>query len=261
MTDYPRISGRLGQTVNLDMYFFQGGIAAYPHALRRVDIYESSVQEANLVAQINFPYPDDINYPLPARTIANPSGSGDIIGAYTVDFDIPADFDEGLYFDVWRYVGADLGTTDSDYDDETIWLYNCGKFWAYQNQWFADDGLMTPRVSFDALDTFFRKEELRTLEVGMMPMPLYDYDHNFIAPLLAAATATISIETYNCELIVDAAPMKIGIRQGSYRTNPWVLQYVMQPNTFFVGSYKYRVTLTFPNGQTRISENIAFEIS
>ena len=97
-----------------------------------------------------------------------------------------------------------------------------------------------------------------------MPLPLYDYDYNRIAPMMVQIVPTICIETLNCEQVVTDAPMTIGIRQGSNRTNPFVAQYKLDASTtgsFMIGTYRYRVKLAMPNGTSIFSDLIPFNIS
>ena len=121
--------------------------------------------------------------------------------------------------------------------------------------------MQTVRFAFEPLDIKFHKPESRPLEVGIMPLPLYDYDYNFVTPIIPYITYTISIFTENCETVVDEAAMTIKTRQGSYRSNPWVASYNLNTSTFFIGTYKYRVTATLPNGSTRVSGDFYLTIS
>ena len=258
MAQYNRISGRLGNTLILDTTFYHNGIPENPAAIHRVDIYQTAVRDENLVAQVVFPDPDDPTYPLPA--IQDDSSSEGGVGRYYIPWEVPTDLETpDIYFDVWRFTGTSQGT---DYfDDEDTWISQCNRFWLYPDNWFADDGLTTVRLGFEAMDMHFRKPEVRNLEVGIMPLPLYDFDYNRIIPLIPQLLAYITIETDNCEIIVDSAPAKIGLRQGSYRTNPFVIQYRVDTSTFLAGSYKYRVTAMLPNGESRTSSDFRLTIS
>ena len=94
----------------------------------------------------------------------------------------------------------------------------------------------------------------------MMPLPLYDFDFNLVAPIIPQLRATIKIETQNNEILVNDAEMDIGIRQGSYRTNPFTLRYLVNTSDFLKGTYTYRVTVTLPNGETRVSPDFSLQI-
>lgn len=265
MAEFSRISGLPGNTTALNVTFYLNGIPADPFAIRRVDIYEGSEKPENLVAQIPIVLPTDVNYPSPL--IKPVDGSGDpIVGAFTLLFDVPSDFAApSAYIDVWRFIGVDPGSgSDSDLDDESFWMSQCNRFFIMQGGatggFYLDDGLVVPRLGFEALDKTFRKPEVRTLEVGIVPLPLYDFDFNRIAPIIPQLRATIRIETDNCETLVDNESCSIGIRQGSYRTHPFTIQYRLDTARFFVGTYIYQVTLYLPNGETRVSEQMRMTI-
>ena len=70
--------------------------------------------------------------------------------------------------------------------------------------------------------------------------------HEFMRPLL--------------EVLVENGEMRTGLRQGSYRTNPFVLQYDIDASSFLIGTYRYRVTVTLPDGTTRTSKDFNFSI-
>lgn len=252
---YTRLSGRSGQPIELNVSFRRNGIAEDPYAIRRVDIYKQSVEDANLVGQILFPTPDTSDYPAPAVSTS--------AGIYTLEFDIPSDYDDGIYFDVWRFIGTTPDNlTGYDYTDEDLWLSQCNKFWVFKDCWFLDDGLVTPRIAFEPLDSRFRKGEIRTLEVGLMPLPLYDWDRSRFGAMIPQTLAYITVETEHCEILtgLEKAPCRIGLRQGTYRTNPYVVQATLDASAFLKGSYRYRITLELPNGETRVSEPFRFHI-
>ncbi|MBD3406201.1 MAG: hypothetical protein GF411_08835 [Candidatus Lokiarchaeota archaeon] len=250
-----RISARLGRTVCLPACFYRNGIPQDPYAIRMVRIYRRAVEEANLVAEIPFLDPGSTDYPLPA--IANPNRTG----CYELQFDVPSDWAApDAYFDVWYFVPDDLGS-GQDITDESTWLSQCNKFWVYPDGWFIDDGLIVPRLGFEPLDVKFRAGEKRYLEVGMMPLPLYAYDYNLVAPMLPYVLATITIETQNKETIVDNESMEIGLRQGTYRSNPFVIKYFLDTSRFIIGTYNYQVTLVMPQGQTIVSPRFTLTIS
>ncbi len=191
-------------------------------------------------------------------------------GAYTLAVDLPAClFDTGMYFDVWCFIGsesdidpASCATTDVTADDsfdctttcDTDCLQSfCNKFFVTAGGWYGDDDLTTLRLGFEPLDTRFQQPEKRKLEVGMMPLPLYDFDYKKIMPLLPFLQGTITIESQHHELLVTDAPMTIGERTGSYRSNPFVLRYLIDTTKFLKGTYQYRVDVQLPNGESRSS--------
>jgi hypothetical protein len=111
------------------------------------------------------------------------------------------------------------------------------------------------------MDIKFHQPEYRTIEVGMMPLPLYDYDYNKIAPIIPMLTGYFSLYTEGCELLIDQEPMRIGIRQGTYRTNPFTLQYAFDTRRVLKGSYKYQVSVCLPNGESRTSPKFQLQVS
>lgn len=278
----PRISGRRGQIIDLNVDFLRNGVLTDPFAIRLVEIYKSQVLPHNLVASIPIPLPTDPLYPAPIcqEVVATTTGdcgtepTGDetpIAGKYHLPFTIPEDFEvPDVYFDLWYYFADDpcgeLGTdtTECDIDDTTydpLLLKCCHRFWVYSDDWMCDDKLQTIRFGFEPLDQRFHQPEDRPLEVGIMPLPLYDYNFNLVNPLIPRLQPTITIETRSCELLVDKAPMRIGVRQGSYRSNPWVLQYDLDTSTFLKGTYRYFITVTLPNGQSRTSRKFIFTVA
>jgi hypothetical protein len=251
------MSAKTGQPVGLNVTFRQGGVNRDPYALRRIDIYQGSVKEENLVAQILFGDPGSTEYPAPA--VRDPA----VEGSYITDFLVPDTFKEGIYFDVWNFIGSPPASlTDFDLDDESLWISQCNKFWVSQDCWFLDDGLITPRFGFEPLDSRFRKGEVRNLEVGIMPLPLYDFDQNRISPMIPQICPFITVETEEGEILdgLEKAPCQIGLRQGAYRTNPYVVQCPLDTSLFLKGQYRYRITLELPNGESRISEPFRFHI-
>jgi hypothetical protein len=283
VAEYNRISGRVGNIVNLDTVFYHNGVPEDPYAIRRIDIYKTAVKDENLEAQVIIPPPDDPNYPVPIERMTAADGSI-LAGHFSLPFEVPTDFvAPEIYFDVWRFLGSDPGgTIGVDEDDESLWISQCNRFWVYPDGWYIDDELVTIRIGFEALDKHFRKPEIRNLEVGLVPLPLYDFDYNRIIPLIPQLQARIHIETENGEVIVgspatgcDGQPCpadgsegdntegiaRIGLRQGSYRTNPFVVQYLIDTNQFLIGTYKYRIILTLPNGETRVSDDMRFDVA
>jgi len=212
-----------------------------------------------------------------------PTSGAEIPGKYCLEYDVPIDaVVPDVYIDVWYYYPdnpcllADYaGSTDceqqtdgtfchADLDSESVTCLLqscCHRFWVYPDAWYCDDDLTTVRFAFEPLDQKFRRPEVRPLEVGLMPLPLYDYDFNLVSPMIPFLDATIKVETRNCELMVDNEPMTIGIRQGSYRSNPFVLRWNLDTSRFMVGSYSYRVTVRLPNGSSRVSKDYIFTVS
>lgn len=256
MPVYTRISARKGSYVRLNVAFYANGLPSDPHAIRRIDIYQNKVDDDNLVAQIDVLEPDETGYPLPL--VQELDSNGDPLpGRYYYDLLVPDDFvAPDSYIDQWWFIGDELvdGTTPIDYTDETLWDSQCFKWWLTRSStWYGDDELITPRFEFQQLDKNLTKPEIRTIEVGIIPVPRYDYDYNRIAPLMASLDATITIETINSETVINEAQCTIGLRQGSIRDNPFVIRYRINSGSFIIGTYKYWVTLTLPNGETRSS--------
>lgn len=262
MAEFNRLSGRVGNIVNLDATFFHGGEAEDPYAIRRIDIYQGSVTDENLQAQVLIPPPDDPLYPTPLIRITDGT-EGDVLpGQFILPFLIPDDFaSPDIYFDVWRFIGNDPDVTvGGDDEDESTWIAQCNNFWIYPDSWHVDDGLVTIRLGFEALDKHFRKPEIRNLEVGIVPLPVYDFDFNRITPLIPQIIPSIHIETENGEILIASDTARMGLRQGSYRTNPFVVQYQIDTAQFLIGTYKYRITLQLPNGETRTSDDMRFTV-
>jgi hypothetical protein len=290
MPTYARLSARRGSPVDLNVTFYRGGVPTDPYAIRRVEIYRTQVLPHNLVATILLPSPCSTAYPSPVeKATANiPAGSCgtdpqtgvELPGGFVLEWDVPEDaVVPDVYFDVWYYYPTNPceldGFTDStdcdnaaschediDSDDLADYLLSsCNRFWVYSDSWVLQDDLTCMRVGFEPLDQRFRQPEVRPLEVGMMPLPLYDYDYNFNTAKLPQLTGSITIETQFHEVLVNAAPMTVGIRQGSYRSNPFVMRYLLDTTQFIKGTYKYRVTVTLPDGTTRTSNDYILTIS
>lgn len=262
MSEYNRISGRVGNIVNLDVTFYHNGVPTDPFAIRRVDIYRTAVKDENLELSIVIPLPDDPQYPYPILRIAEGSGGSFQPGRYILPFLIPNEFVvPDIYFDVWRFIGAPGEVSLGGDEDESGWVSQCNRFWAYPDNWYVDDELVTLRVGFEALDKHFKKPEVRTMEVGLMPLPLYDFDYNRIIPLIPMLQPYIHIETMNGEVLVENDLARIGLRQGSYRSNPFVIQYRIDTTKFLIGTYKYRITLALPNGESRVSDDMSMDVS
>jgi hypothetical protein len=276
---YPRISARRGQTVDLNIDFYHNGELADPYAIRYVEIYKSQVLPHNLVTTIPVVAVDDEDYPSPVCQEAEDTPEGDcgtepeastttIPGKFHLPYAIPNDFVvPDVYFDVWYYFPTNPcsdGTEDCDIDEAEFdgeLLRCCKRFWVFPDEWYCSDNLQTIRFGFEPLDQQFRSPEVRPLEVGLMPLPLYDYNFNLVNPLIPFLRPTITIETQHRELLVDAADCTIGIRQGSYRTNPYVIRYNLDTSLFLRGTYQYYITLRLPDGTTRVSRKFMLAVS
>jgi hypothetical protein len=251
-----RVSARQGLPVNLCVTFYRNGITTDPCLFTRIDIYRSAVCEENLVAQI--PIPPGTGYPAPIEQVLDSFGNP-MPGQYCLPFLIPKEFVQDIYFDVWRFI-PDVDS-NTDVNDESIWLCQASRFWVSPDAWFMDDGLQTIRFGFEPLDLKFRKPEKRVLEVGITPLPLYDFDFNLTMPIIPQLKAYVKVETENCELLVDDEPCAIGLRQGSYRHSPFVVQFLLDTSRFIIGTYRYQIRVDLPNGQSRISEKFTFTVS
>jgi hypothetical protein len=287
MAVYPRISGRRGNEIELGMTFSHGGVPTDPYAITRIDIYKTQVLPHNLVATILLPRPCDTGYPSPIEHVtetipAGDCGTGvqpgmDIPGKFKFNWTVPDDLQvPDVYIDVWSYIATNpcslaefatsCGTTDC-YPDlldpalANLMLSSCGRFWVYSDNWEVSDGLETIRLGFEPLDQKFRTGEIRPLEVGITPLPLYDYNYNLVAPKLPFLTATIQISTQANEILIQDAPMEIGLRSGSYRNSPYVLKYCLDTTQLLIGTYKYRVMVTLPDGTTRASGDFILTIA
>lgn len=270
---FPRISARRGQVVDLNVDFYRNGVLADPYAIRYIELYKTAIAPHNLVATIPVVGVNEVDYPSPLYQEQEHDGPGVITGKYHLLYAIPQDFlAPDVYFDLWHYFADDpcgqLGTeqniTECDIDSSNysdLLLKSCNRFWVYPDEWFSSDGLQTVRFGFEPLDQRFYTPELRPLEIGLMPLPLYDYNFNLVNPLIPFLTPTISIETQHCELLVDNAPARMGIRQGSYRSNPWVIQYDLDTTAFLKGTYRYWIKLSLPDGTTRVSRKFILTIS
>jgi hypothetical protein len=182
---------------------------------------------------------------------------------------VPPDFvAPDVYFDLIYYypydpMGQGTNPTEGALDDaytQQLLSKCCHRFWVYPDQWFCGDSLQTVRFGFEPLDQKFYQPECRPLEVGLMPLPLYDYNKGLVDPLIPFLSATITIETPHREVLVSKAPMTIGLRQGSYRTNPWVLKYNLDTSSYLKGTYNYRVLIQLPDGTSRASKSFVFTV-
>ena len=279
---FPRISARRGQVADLNVDFLRNGILTNPYAIRFVEIYKTSVAPHNLVATVPVVLPGDLIYPSPIyqeQIIAETGLCGTeptedstpVVGKYHLLYTIPNDFSvPNVYFDLWYYFAdnpcGELGTdgTECDIDDEQydpLLLKCCHRFWIYPDEWFCNDSLQTVRFGFEPLDQKFHTPEVRPLEIGIMPLPLYDYNFNLVNPLIPFLRPTLSMETQNAELLIENSPARMGIRQGSYRSNPWVIQYDFDTSKWLKGTYRYWITLNLPDGSTRVSRKFILTIS
>jgi hypothetical protein len=246
---YPRIAGRLGQDVELNMAFYHNGTLQSPYGIRRIDIYEGTIKPEYRVDRIIFPAPSDAGYPLPAVETGP--------GLFEVQYTIPSTFVPAqVYYDVWYYIP----TAVTDPDDETLWRNHYGQFWAYDDVWAHDDGSSTRRIGFEPLDKKFRRGEISNLEVAIHPLPLYDYEFNKLAPIIPQLSPTVSIWTSKDELIMANIPCKMGIRHGRSRNSPFVVQCALDTRTLLIGTYRYIVTVNV-DGSILSSDKLYFSIA
>ena len=275
----PRISGRIGKTVDLNVDFYNNGSLADPYAIRKVEIYRAQVLPHNLVVSMPVLDPTESLYPLPLvrHTIDTPEGqcgtepahNEPVPGRYHLPFSIPTDFTSPeIYFDVWYYYPenpCEEGTEESECnldspENLSKLIRCCHRFWVYPDEWFCNDGLQNLRLGFEPLDIKFYKPESRYLEIGLMPLPLYDYNYNLVSQLIPFLKSTITVETHAGEIVIDDEECRIGIRQGSYRSNPFVLQYLLKTESFFKGTYQYFIKVSLPDGTTRVSKRFILTI-
>ncbi len=279
MPTYSRLSARVGNPVKLEVQFKRGGVAADPYAIRRVDIYRGEVLPHLLVAQALLDSPAEATYPSP---LTQPAVT-DQTGLYELVWDVPTDLvAPDVYLDVWRFLPDNPCSLDSfagstscvpgtdgishyaNLDDsEVAALLNsvCHRFWVYPDGWEVDDKLLSLRFAFEPLDQRYTQPEVRPLEIGLMPLPLYEFDYNYVMPKIPYLTAAITIETLHGELLVENAAMEIGLRQGYYRSNPFVLRYMLNTANFLKGTYRYRVLMSLPDGSSRSSGNFFLTIA
>jgi len=277
----PRISARRGQVADLNVNFYNAGVLADPFAIYKVEIYKTQILPHNLVATIPVVAPTDDLYPAPVcqETEATQTGAcgtepdsdaTPIVGKYHLPYLVPNDaVVPDIYFDLWYYYPTNpvqdgtSPTADELDDDQSLaqLLTCCHRFWVYPEEWFCGDGLQTVRFDFEPLDQRFHSPERRPLELGIVPLPLYDFNYNLVMPLIPFLKPTISIETQNCELLVDKEECRIGLRQGSYRSHPWVIQYELDTTRFLKGTYRYFVTVMLPDGSTRVSRKFIITVS
>lgn len=254
MEIYPRIAGRVGHLVSLNMRFLRNGQPVDPFAIRQIDLYRSSIRPGNMVGQILFPEPSDPAYPAPASQVTGE------IGNFEVPFLVPAHFvPNDIYFDVWHFVGDDPGS--NGVDDSQLWISQRGRFWLFDDIWVIDDGLLSKRVGFEPLDKKLRRGEIRNLEVALHLLPKYANQYNQLAPVLPTLNPTVSVWTSNDELIngLVNAPCRIGIRQGHHLGSPFVVQCPIDTRILLRGTYKYAVKIQIGD-QVLISEKFFFTV-
>lgn len=254
MITYPRIAGRAGRTVRLNMCFLHNGVKEDPFAIRQIDIYKGFIRPGQLVGQILIPPPDDPLYPFP---LINDTGAGQ----YEALFAIPEDFAvDDVYLDVWNFLPEDPGT--AGVDEEGLWLSQKGQFWVLDDVWIVDDELQTKRLGFEPLDKKLRRGEIRTIEVGLHPLPKYDFDYNKFAPAIAQLKPTITVTTTQKELIAGLvdAPCNIGVRQGSHKNSPFVVQCLIDTRLLLRGTYRYRIKIPLSDNSIVVSEEFSFTV-
>lgn len=276
MNILPRISARTGQAVDLNVTFYRDGIATDPYAIRRIEIYHTQVIPSNIVATIPFVDIHDKLYPSPAvfGTMTGAAGTtGERVeGEFHYYYAVPQDLAvPDVFFDLWYYFSDDpcgdlgsVGSVGCNIDDPEYVNFlktACNRFWVYPDTTYVDDGLETIRFGFEPLDLKFYQPEARPLEVGLMPLPLYDYNFNLVQPIMPLLKASITVETQYRELLIDRDAMSIGVRQGTVRTNPWVLRYTLDTMKFLKGTYQYYITLHLPDASTRTSKRFMFTVS
>lgn len=277
----PRISARRGQIVDLNVDFYNGGILTNPFAIYKVEIYKTQIVPHNLVATIPIVEPTSDLYPAPLcrDEIEDPTGvcgtepsdSGIYKpGKFHLPYFVPVDsVVPDVYFDLWYYYATNpvengtSPTADELDDDNSLaqLLKCCHRFWVYPENWFCADGLQTVRFGFEPLDQKFYSPEKRPLEIGIMPLPLYDFNYNLVMPLIPFLRPTITIETRYGERLVENGECRLGVRQGAYRVNPWVIQYDLDTSVFLKGTYQYFVTLNLPDGSSRVSPKYIITIA
>ncbi len=279
----PRISARRGQVVDLNSDFFKNGVLTDPFAIRHIEIYKTQVIPSNLIAVIPIADPANSLYPAPLCRESNDFiqvGGTELLTAepgkfhfpYVVPVDVPV---PDIYFDLWYYFAEDpcdmltpdvSGATDitscdlTDPSLDSLLLKCCHRFWIYPEEWFCDDHLQNINFAFEPLDQRFNTPEVRHLSVGIMPLPLYDFNFNLVMPMMPFLKPTISILTQYNELLVDNDQCEIKLRQGAFRTNPFIISYKLDTSLFLRGTFQYFITLALPDGSTRASRRFVLVI-
>lgn len=245
---YPRVAGRLGNNITLNMAFYHNGTLQSPYAITQIEIFDGQIGPQYKVDTILFPDPSVTGYPLSAVETAP--------GLFEIQYSVPTTFIPAqAYYDVWYYLPNPTTSTA----DPTLWSRHSGQFWVYDDAWITDSGVTTKRLGFEPLDKKFKRGEITNLEIAVHPLPLYDYEFNKIAPILPQLTPTISVWTVQDELIVSNAPCKMGIRQGRSRNSPFVIQCALDTRTLLVGTYRYIVTVNI-DGSIISSDKLFFSI-
>jgi len=250
---FNRASGRLCKVIRLNVEFYNGGKLSDPYAIREIRIYRKAVDDANLSLVIPIPSFGSDDYPSPVVR--------EKPGVYSLYLEIPGDFvAPSVYVDVWSFI-SDLACLPypDDIDNPANLQQQCGRFWVYPNDWHLSDKLVVPRLSFEPLDVKFKAGEIRWLEVGVMPLPLYDYDHNLVMPIIPQLCPSIIITTRNNERVAEGN-MEVGLRQGAYRSNPYVFKYLLDTTKMLMGTYDYRIRVLLPDGQMLVSDKFSFTI-
>jgi len=285
----PRISGRTGQLIDLNVNFFNNGQLSDPFSIDRVEIYRCSVAKQNLVATIPFACKDEEIYPAPAYREkvygeiglcgTQPPVNGEVRpGIYHLPFKIPKNIPAPeVYIDVWYFHPINPCDCPENFDSprdaldcnpcdpkwDHLLTRCCHRFWVYPDEWMCNDGLQEVNFGFEPLNVRFNRPETKCLEVGLMPLPLYSYNKNLVDPMIPFLKPSISIGTSSggaCDMLVKDDEMDFGFRQGPHRTNPWVIKYRLETEKFMRGSYWYQTKLNMPDGTSRVSRRFYFEI-
>ena len=80
-------------------------------------------------------------------------------------------------------------------------------------------------------------------------------------PLIPFLEPTMTIWSDGNEIIHQEIPAEIKLRQGSFRSNPWVVSLMLDTCKFLKGTYRYRVSVGLPDGSSRVSGDFFFTIS
>jgi hypothetical protein len=280
--------------VDLNVDFYNNGQLDDPFWIKKIEIYKCSVAPHNLQSVIILPEPTAENYPLPIcqeKLVVNLdecSTGGDttetpVVGKYHLPFLVPHDFKSPeVYLDVWYYhpinpchidlypaqCPPDLDLVEftdggCDHTDPVFDGYLktcCHRFWVYPDSWMCDDGLQTVEFGYEPKSVRFNYPERRNLEIGLIPMPLYNFNRSLFESLVPFVNASITIGTQHHEFIVRDSKMELGFKQGHYSSNPWVLKYMVDTSKFLKGSYWYQVKLELPDGSSRVSNKFWIEI-
>lgn len=257
MEPFKRISARTGGVVALNMSFKNNGALMDPYAIIKVNIYKNKIAQANLVEMIEIVPPDSTDYPAPLERGLD-DDDNPIPGKYVLNYAIPSEFEQDVYFDEWVIV-SECNSTDCLEDTDQCSTI-CGRFYVFTDCVVGDDELEKFKFGFESLNHHFSKPAVVPLEVGVMPLPLYDHKVGAIQAI-ASATAKIMIETDRQEVVLEWTPIDIALRSGSYRSNPYVLRYTLATSEFLAGTYAYKVMLKLRNGDTYVSKRMYFTIA